>query len=68
MTTRRKLLLALSAGTLSATLPASAQQLRKIWRIGYFTMGSAQGNATFLAAFREGMAALPWVEGGDFTF
>jgi putative ABC transport system substrate-binding protein len=68
MTTRRKLLLALSAGTLSATLPTSAQQLRKVWRIGYFTMGSVQGNAAFLAAFREGMAALPWVEGRDFTF
>ena len=57
MTTRRKLLLALSAGALSATLPAPAQQLRKVWRIGYFTMGNAQGNAAFLAAFREGMAA-----------
>ena len=59
MTTLRKLLLALGAGTPSAALPALA--LRKVWRIGYFTMGNAQGNASFLSAFREGMVALPWI-------
>ena len=36
-------------------------------RIGYFTGGTLQSNAAWLAAFREGMAALRWVEGRDYV-
>lgn len=67
MTTRRKLLLALGAGTLSVALPAYAQQKKLVRRIGYFTAASAQSQAARLAAFREGMAALSWVEGRDYA-
>ena len=53
----RPFLLAVSAGCLSASLPALAQQTRAR-RIGVFTGGSVQNNAIWLAGFREGMAAL----------
>ncbi len=68
MTTRRQMLLALGAAGLAAfSLPALAQQERRVRRIGYFTLGSPQSSATYLAAFRQGMAELRWVEGRDYV-
>jgi len=67
MMRRRKLLLAFGAGSLSVFLPAFAQQEKRVRRIGYFSGSSAQGNAAWLAAFREGMAELRWVEGRDYA-
>ncbi len=67
MIARRKLLLAFGAGGLSVFLPAFAQQEKRVRRIGYITPGSLQTNAAWLAAFREGMAALRWVEGRDYV-
>ena len=64
MITRRKVFLAL--GVLAA-LPAFAQQEKRVRRIGYFSGGSVQSSAALLAAFREGMAALRWVEGRDYV-
>jgi putative ABC transport system substrate-binding protein len=55
------------AGLAVLSLPALAQQEKRVRRIGYFILGSAQGNAVRLAAFREGMAALRWVEGRDYV-
>jgi putative ABC transport system substrate-binding protein len=66
MTTRRNMLLALGVGPLAA-LPAFAQQEKRVRRIGYISGSTAQSNATWLAAFREGMAALRWVEGRDYV-
>jgi putative ABC transport system substrate-binding protein len=66
MTTRRELLLALGASALAA-LPALAQQEKRLRRIGYFALGNAQVDASWLAAFREGMLALRWVEGSDYV-
>jgi len=63
---RRKLLLALGAGAL-ASLPAPAQQGKRVRRIGYFSPSSVQSNATYLAAFRQGMTELHWVEGRDYV-
>jgi len=64
MTTRRELLIALSA---LASLPALAQQDKRVRRIGYFIQGSLQSSATLLAAFREGMSALQWIDGRDYV-
>jgi putative ABC transport system substrate-binding protein len=61
---RRQILHAVGA---LAVLPALAQQPGGVRRIGYFTLGTTQSSATWLAAFREGMAALRWVEGRDYT-
>jgi len=64
---RRQFLLALSACALSVSLPGLAQQEKRARRIGYFILGSAKGNADRLATFRDGMAALHWVEGRDYV-
>src|SRR5205823_5052280 len=44
---------------------AHAQQITPR-RIGYFSAGSAEVNAPRLAAFRQGMKALGWVDGKDY--
>ncbi len=67
MTTRRKLLLAFCAGSLSVVLSAFGQQERRVRRIGYFGLGSAQPNAVRLVGFRAGMAELRWVEEHDYV-
>jgi len=67
MITRRKLLLASCAGSLSVFLPAFGQQERRVRRIGYFGLATAQDDAAWLAAFREGMLELRWVEGRDYV-
>jgi putative ABC transport system substrate-binding protein len=66
MTTRRKVLFALGVCALPA-LPAVAQQEKRVRRIGYFGLGNLQGSAAWLAAFRQGMAALRWTEGRDYV-
>ena len=67
MNTRRKIVIAIGAGTLTVPLSVLAQQQKRLRRIGYLSLSSAQANAARLAAFREGMAALGWVEGRDYT-
>jgi putative ABC transport system substrate-binding protein len=67
MTTRRELLIALGACSLSVVLPALAQQERRVRRIGFFGSASLQTNAAWLAAFRAGMLELRWVEGRDYV-
>ena len=68
MIARRKALIALGAGTLCATLPALAQQDKRVRRIGFFLLvGVRQFDPARLAAFREGMTALRWVEGRDYV-
>jgi putative ABC transport system substrate-binding protein len=64
---RRQFLLAVAAGSLTVSLLALAQQERRVRRIGYLTGGNLQNNTVWLAAFRDGMAALRWVEGRDYV-
>ena len=64
MNSRRKLFVALGAVALAA-LPALAQP--RVRRIGYYSGSSAQSNASWLTAFREGMTELRWIEGRDYT-
>ena len=68
MNHRRKLLIALGAGALVNPFAARAQQTpAKPRRIGFLGLGSAQGNAAYLPAFRAGMLELRWVEGADYV-
>ena len=46
----------------AACLPAGAAAQRRLWRIGYHSGGSAQSNAGWLDAFRQGMSDLGWSE------
>jgi len=60
--TRRRLLLALGVGALSAARPALAQQ-GKIPRIAYLSTGIASPPSPLLEAFRQGLRDLGYVEG-----
>jgi len=65
---RRQLLLALgSAGLAVLALPALAQQEKRVRRIGFLAGGNLQNTAAWLAAFRQGMAELRWVEKRDYV-
>jgi putative ABC transport system substrate-binding protein len=66
MTARRKLLQTVCTGMLVAALPAFAQPSSRVWRIGYLSGGSSEADASWLAAFRLGMAELGWAEGRDY--
>ena len=67
MITRRRVLLALGAGSVSVSLPALGQQERGVRRIGYISGQNVKNNAAYLAAFRDGMSELRWVEGRDYA-
>jgi putative ABC transport system substrate-binding protein len=61
--TRRKLIMALSAVALGAPLAAFAQQKGKVWRIGFLGTTSASGIAGRVEALRAGLRDLGYVEG-----
>jgi len=63
---RRQFLLAVGAGSLWVSLPALAQQKKRVRRIGFLTAGSVASAASYLASFRQGMTELHWVEGRDY--
>ena len=46
---------------------AEAQQATKVFRIGYLDPSTASGSAVLLAAFRQELRKLGWIEGKDFT-
>ena len=64
---RRQILCLTAAGFAALSLPAFAQQEKRVRRIGYFGLGSLQTSAAWLAAFRQGMLELRWVEGRDYV-
>ncbi len=66
MNNRRKLLAVLGAVALTAPLAAQTQRERRVRHIGYFSGSTVKSNAGWLAAFRQGMAELRWVEGRDY--
>ena len=67
MNHRRKLIVALGAGALTAPLAALAQQEKRVRRIGYFSASSLRNNVAAVAAFRAGMTELGWVDGRDYV-
>src|SRR5438874_11537194 len=62
---RRRAIAAIAACTVLGPIPAHGQQ-KAPRRIGYFSAASAAANAPRLAAFRQGMTDLGWVEGKDY--
>jgi hypothetical protein len=46
---------------------AHAQQTGKIFHIGFLAASTASGDAGLLAAFRQEMRKLGWIEGKNFT-
>ena len=64
MNTRRRLVLALTAGALAAPVASFAQQPAKIARVGYLFPGFPEGVGKLgLQAFRDGLRELGYVEG-----
>ena len=57
------LITTLACGLLCAPCAPDAQQPGQVPRIGFIEPGSAAVNGHFLAAFRQGLRALGWVEG-----
>ena len=55
-------------GLLAAPLAPEAQQTGKISRVGRLSPVSASVDAPLLAAFRQGLGDLGWVEGRNITF
>ena len=64
MNKRRKLIVALGAGAAAAPLSLFAQQA-KVARVGYLGPTTAAGAASRVAALREGLKKLGFVEGGN---
>jgi len=65
--TRRNILIALGAGALAASLGSFAQEQRKVWRIGFFYLGSREMALDRLRIFLEGMRELGYVEHKNFV-
>jgi putative ABC transport system substrate-binding protein len=63
MNNRRKLLVALGAGALTAPLGSFAQQQGKVWRIGFLGSESASGYAKQVEMLRLGLRELGYAEG-----
>jgi putative ABC transport system substrate-binding protein len=59
--------LALSAMLLALSLPADAQQARKLHRIGFLAFGSSSGASSSLEAFRKGLGEKGYVEGRNLS-
>lgn len=64
MNNRRKLVIALGAGTLTAPFCSFAQQKGKVWRIGILLAGVREDNyKSSVSPFISGLAELGYVEG-----
>src|SRR5258705_13596675 len=62
MISRRRFLIAASAGALAAQVAAEAQPVGKAARIGYLSLGTAATNDELRKAFIDGLRAHGWVE------
>jgi putative ABC transport system substrate-binding protein len=69
VTTRRDLLIAFGASVLAAPLTPLAQQQGKVWRIGFFYLGTRQSalDTGRYGAFLQGMRELGYVEGKHYV-
>jgi putative ABC transport system substrate-binding protein len=57
------LIVTLALGLLAGPLPAEAQQVKKVPRIGILVAGSPSADAAWIEAFRQGLRKLGYVEG-----
>src|SRR5262245_260523 len=64
---KRTLIFWLLAIILLTTTSAQAQQMGKIFRIGYLENSTASGSAVLLDAFRQELSKLGWIEGKNIT-
>jgi putative tryptophan/tyrosine transport system substrate-binding protein len=64
---RRRFLVTLLTGAITAPLGAGAQQPKRLYRIGTLEPTSAATNAANLNAFRQGLRERGYVEGQDFA-
>ena len=65
---RRRQFLIAAGALLAAPVTGMAQQQGKIWRIGFLQGGNRPPNGLLPAAFREGLAALGYVEGASVAY
>ena len=63
MMDRRLFLGTLACGLLAAPLAAEAQQTGKVYRVGFLSNGWSTTSPQVVAAFRQGLRELAWVEG-----
>jgi len=63
MNNRRKLVIALGAGALTAPFVSFAQQQGKVWRIGFLGADAAPARALYSEAFRAGLRDFGYEEG-----
>ncbi len=63
MMDRRAFLGTLAGALLAAPLAGRAQPAGKVWRIGYLSGNSPEGDTVLRSAFREGFAELGYIEG-----
>jgi putative ABC transport system substrate-binding protein len=66
--TRRALLIGLTAIALAAPLASIAQQSGKMARIGWLESGSPETSAARIKAFQQGLSALGHIEGKNIAF
>ena len=64
---RRREVIALTGGVVAWPLPAWAQQPTRLPRIGWLGTGSPTSANRLLAAFREGLKALNYIEGENIS-
>jgi putative ABC transport system substrate-binding protein len=67
MNNRRKLLVALGAGALTAPFGSLAQPQTKVWRIGVLVSGNSETHAYRIDAFVQGLAKLGYAEGNNIS-
>ncbi|HEU4368024.1 MAG TPA: ABC transporter substrate binding protein, partial [Methylomirabilota bacterium] len=56
-------LVAVFVSSLAAPLTVDAQPAERIWRIGFLSLGGAQAVQAWVAAFRDGLRELGYVQG-----
>src|SRR5437762_8944114 len=64
---RRKLLIALVASAVSTPLASFAQQIKKPVVVGVLRYGDRVSSQTFVAAFKQGLQELGYIEGKNLT-
>jgi len=67
MISRRRIVIALSAGALADPFASFAQQQGKVWRIGFLLEGEQSVYTGRIDAFKAGMRDLGYVEGRDYV-
>jgi len=68
MNNRRKLVVALGAGALTAPFASFAQHQGKVWRVGFLQRAARPPDALPPAEFRQALAELGYVEGRNVVY